>query len=34
LNPGTELCHAVDLDRLYTEIRIESLSGPRLISAA
>ena len=34
LNPGTELCHAVDLDRLYTEIQIESLSGPRLISAA
>ena len=34
LNPGTELCHASDVTRLCKEIQIESLAGPRLISAA
>jgi 6-phosphofructokinase 2 len=34
LNPGTELCHAIDVTRLYKEIQIESLTGPRLVSAA
>jgi 6-phosphofructokinase 2 len=34
LNPGTELCHAVDVTRLYKEIQIESVAPQRLISAA
>ncbi len=34
LNPGTELCHPVDVARLYQKIQIESLGGPRLVSAA
>ena len=34
LNPGTELCHAADVTRLYNEIQVESLAAPRLISAA
>lgn len=34
LNPGTELCHTIDVIRLYKEIQIESLAGPRVVSAA
>ena len=34
LNAGTELCHAVDVARLYKEVQIESVPGSRLTSAA